>query len=334
MLRYLFRRLAWLPLQILGLITLVFFLTRLIPGDPAFALAGGQATEEQVASIRRTLGLDQNLLVQYQRYLAGLLRGDWGTSIQTGAPVTQDILQRAPATLLLMGVSLLFIVLLALLLTGIVLAWPRGPLRKVLDGYGFLAGVVPDFWVGLALVSLLYVQLHVGASPIGQLDSRIFVDPITGVGLFDAMLAGDTTAVLNAISHLFLPCLTLVFVYLAPVMRIMSAVSHAASSADFARFADSWGISPLRRVRYVIRYTSPTLVTTLASTTVFLVGGAVLVETVFSWGGLGQYAVGAVTKSDYVGVQGFVLVAGVFTALVYLAGDALHAIIDPQVRTS
>lgn len=330
--RFLLRRLSLLPVQLFGLLLLVFFLTRLIPGDPAYALAGGQATAEQVERIRQSMGLDQPLWVQFWHYVSGVLRGDWGTSIQTNSPVVQDLVQRAPATLLLMFFSLLMIILLALVLVGWLLWRPHGLARKVVNGYGFLAGVVPDFWVGLSLVSLLYVQLGIGASPSGQLDARITVPPVTNVGLIDAAIAGDPPAVANAIAHLILPCITLIFVYLAPVIRIMSAVTEKVNGSDFARFADSWGISPWRRVRYILRFTSPTMVTTLASTTVFLVGGAVLVETVFSWGGVGQYAVAAVTRSDYVGVQGFVLIAGLFTAMVYLANDLLHAAIDPQLR--
>lgn len=332
MIRFLLRRLSLLPVQLFGLLVLVFLLTRLIPGDPAYALAGGQATAEQVERIRQSMGLDQPLWVQFWRYVAGVVQGDWGTSIQTNSPVVDDLVQRAPATLLLMFFSLLMIILLVFLLVGWLLWRPHGLARKVVNGYGFLAGVVPDFWVGLSLVSLLYVQLGIGASPSGQLDARITVAPVTNVGLIDAAIAGDPAALGNAAAHLILPCVTLIFVYLAPVIRIMSAVTEKVNGSDFARFADSWGISPWRRVRYILRFTSPTMVTTLASTTVFLVGGAVLVETVFSWGGVGQYAVAAVTRSDYVGVQGFVLIAGLFTAMVYLANDLLHAAIDPQLR--
>lgn len=331
MISFMLRRLVVVPVQLFGLVVLVFFLTRLIPGDPAYALAGGQATAEQVEVIRRELGLDQPVWVQFWRYLASVVQGDWGKSIQTNSPVTQDLLQRAPATLLLIFISLAVIILLALLLVGWLLWKPHGVARRVIGAYGYTAGVLPDFWVGLALISLLYVQLGIGASPSGQLDARVIVPAVTNVGLFDAVLASNPAAIANAVSHLVLPCLTLVLVYLAPVVRVMSAVTEKANGLDFALFADSWGISPWRRVRYVLRFTSPTLVTTLASTAVFLVGGAVLVETVFSWGGVGQYAVAAVTRSDYVGVQGFVLIAGLFTALVYLANDLLHAAIDPRL---
>ena len=332
MLRLVLRRLLSLPIQIFGLITLVFFLTRMIPGDPAYALAGGQATDAQIERIRADLGLDQPLIVQFGIYLKGLLLGDWGTSLQTSSPVIEDLLRRLPATLLLMGGSLLVIVIVAIILLAVTISRPQGVVRRFVSGYGFFAGVVPDFWIGLGLISLLYVPFGIGASPNGQLDGRIFVPNVTGVGLFDAILASDPYATTNAFMHLFLPVLTLVIVYLAPIIRIMTVVSREAAASDFVRYADSWGISPLRRVRYILRYTAPQLTTVLASTTVFLLGGAVLVETVFSWGGLGQYAVNAVTRSDYAAVQGFVLVAGVFTALVYLINDVLHFAIDPQLR--
>ncbi|GAA1800301.1 ABC transporter permease [Planosporangium flavigriseum] len=330
--RLILRRLAVLPLQVLGVVTIVFFLSRLMPGDPAFRLAGSQATAEQVAAIRHDLGLDQPIWAQYWRFLTHAVQGDFGRSLQTGNNVTTDLLQRAPATLALILLSLVVIIVLTLGLVGWFLARPRGVARRTIGGYGFLAGAVPDFWIGLALISLLYAQFGLGAAPSGQLDARMFVDNLTGVAFVDAMLAGDGAAMGNAALHLLLPVLTLAIVYTAPVVRIMSAVSTQTMQSDFMRFANSWGIKSWRRVAYVLHHGAPTLITALASTVVFLLGGAVLVETVFSWGGLGQYGVAAVTQSDYAAVQGFVIVAGTFTAVVYALGDVLHTVFDPKLR--
>jgi peptide/nickel transport system permease protein len=326
------RRLAIVPLQVLGIVTIVFFLSRLMPGDPAYTLAGSQATDEQVAAIRTELGLDQPIWTQYGEFLAHAVRGDFGTSIQTGNAVTSDLVQRAPSTFALILISLVVITLLTVLLLGWFLARPRGLARRAIGGYGFLAGAVPDFWIGLALISLLYAKLGLGAAPSGQLDARMFVPDVTGVAIVDAVLSGDGAAISDAMSHLLLPVLTLAIVYTAAVVRVMQVVSTQTLQSDFMLFADSWGIRSWRRVAYVLHHGAPTMITALASTVVFLLGGAVLVETVFSWGGLGQYGVAAVTQSDYAAVQGFVIVAGVVTAVVYALGDVLHTVFDPKLR--
>jgi ABC-type dipeptide/oligopeptide/nickel transport system permease component len=332
MIRIALSRLVTAPFQILGLVVVVFLLLHVASGDPAFLLAGPQATATQVATIRHDLGLDQSLPVQFWRYLERAVHGDLGKSLQTGNTVTYDLLHRAPATLELILLALIAITLVTILLVGVVLARPHRLVRRVIGGYGFLAGALPDFWVGLALIAVVYAKLGLAAAPSGQLDARVSIPRSTGVATLDAAMSGNWSAFGNALSHLVLPVVTLTLVYMAPVVRLLSVVSARTMSADFMRFADSWGISPRRRVWYAMYHAFPTLVVSLASTLVYLLGGAVLVETVFSWGGIGQYAVDAVTHSDFAAMQGFVILAGIFTIAVYAFGDILHAFVDPKVR--
>lgn len=332
MLTFIGRRLLLMPFQTLGVVTIVFVLVHLLPGDPAALIAGPQATTSQIAQIRTNLGLTHPLPVQYTGYVLRLLRGNLGVSWYTSNPVTLDIAQRAPATLELITLALVCIVCLGLVVTGIIASAPRGIIGRAVAAYGFIAGAIPDFWLGLALIFLVYVKAGIGPSPTGQLSSHYVVPTATGVATIDALMAGDFGAFWNAAQHLVLPVITLVFIYMGPVVRITGAAAVRGLESDFLRFARGWGISPWRRVFYAIRYVMPTFVIAVASAYGYLLGGAVLVETVFSWGGLGQYAVQAVTNSDYAAIEGFVIVAGVFTVLVYTVADVLQMALDPRTR--
>ena len=326
------RRLALLPLQVLGVLTIVFVIVHLMPGDPAYLIAGPQATAQQVERIRSDMGLSQPLPVQYVRYAIAVARGDLGRSWYTGNPVLTDIGQRAPATFELITLALFLVVLLGLLVAGLIASNPRGLRSRVVSVYGFVAGAVPDFWVGLALIFVVYTKLGVGASPSGQLMSRTVLPPVTGFTALDALLSGDSDIFGDAVSHLMLPVLTLVVVYMGPVVRVTASAAIRSMQSDFMRFASAWGIAPWRRQYYAFRHVMPTFVVAVASMYGYLLGGAVLVETVFSWGGLGQYAVQSVTHSDYAAIEGFVIVAGAFTVVVYAIADVLQMALDPRAR--
>jgi ABC-type dipeptide/oligopeptide/nickel transport system permease component len=326
------RRLLLLPLQAAGVVTIVFVLVHLLPGDPAALMAGPMATADQIARIRADLGLTQPLLLQYVRYLERLLHGDLGTSWYTSNPVATDIAQRAPATLELITLALVGIICLGLLIAGVIAVGPRGTAGRLVTGYGFVAGALPDFWVGLALIFVVYSMAHLGPSPTGQLGSHFAVPTVTGIPTVDAFLAGDPAAFADAMKHLVLPVITLVFVYMGPVVRITGVAAVRSLNSEFSRFAQSWGIAPWRRQYYALRHVMPTFVIAVASAYGYLLGGAVLVETVFSWGGFGQYAVQAVTHSDYAAIEGFVIVAGIFTVLVYTVADVLQMALDPRTR--
>jgi ABC-type dipeptide/oligopeptide/nickel transport system permease component len=328
------RRLLVLPLQVLGVTAVVFVLLRLIPGNPAFLAAGAQATQSQVDQITRDLGLDKPLLTQFWSYLGDLVRGDLGTSLYTGNAVTTDLTERAGATLELITLALVGIIVSTVLLCAVTALSPRGIGRRIAAVYGFVAGSVPDFWLGLALIYVVYFLLATGPSPAGQLSEGFDVPTITGAALPDSLLAGDLAAFGDAISHVLLPVLTLILVYSGPVARITGAALQRSLEGESIAYTAAWGIRPWRRVAYAMREITPTFIIALGGTYGYLLGGAVLVERVFGWGGLGQYAVDAVTRSDYWAIQGFVLVAGIVTVLVYLITDLLQAALEPRLRKS
>jgi ABC-type dipeptide/oligopeptide/nickel transport system permease component len=330
--RLLARRLAVVPFQALGVVTIVFFLVHLLPGDPAILMAGPQASPAQVAEIRSNLGLDDPLPVQYIRYVSNAVRGDLGTAWHTGNPVTRDIRERGPATLSLITVAMLGVIAVGLVFAGVVAAGARGLGGRVSSLYGFVAGALPDFWIGLALIFLVYYKAGIGAAPSGQFSPGYQIPIVTGISPIDALIAGEPGAFTDALAHLVLPAITLIVVYSGLVVRATSAAADRSLRSDFIEYATAWGIAPRRRVYYALRHVLPVFVLTVGATYGFLLGGAVLVETIFSWGGLGQYAVDALGRADYAAIQGFVIVAGIFTVLVYAATDVLQMILDPRVR--
>jgi peptide/nickel transport system permease protein len=331
--RYAGRRLAFLPVQLLIVSVIVFFLVRLLPGDPSYLLAGPFATVERVDEVRRRLGLDQPLHVQYVRYLKSVVRGEFGTSWITSQPVLQDIGQRLPATMELILAAMLLSVLVGIPLGVWTAVRKTGIADRAVFAYGMLAGALPDFWFALIMIFLFFFQLGWAPGPIGQLDLTVSIPPrVTGMYAVDALLAGDWPALRSALAHLVLPVTTLTAIYMPLVMKNTRSTMEEMLSSEFVVYARAAGLSRAVQLRYALRNSMPSVVTIIGILFWFLLGGAVLVETVFAWGGLGQYAVQSVVSSDYAPLQAFVLVTAVFTSIVFLLVDLGYFLLDPRIK--
>ncbi len=331
--RYAGRRLAFLPVQLLIVSVIVFFLVRLLPGDPSYLLAGPFATVERVDEVRRRLGLDQPLYVQYVRYLKSVVRGEFGTSWITSQPVLQDIGQRLPATMELILAAMLLSVLVGIPLGVWTAVRKTGIADRAVFAYGMLAGALPDFWFALIMIFLFFFQLGWAPGPIGQLDLTVSIPPrVTGMYAVDALLAGDWPALRSALAHLVLPVTTLTAIYMPLVMKNTRSTMEEMLSSEFVVYARAAGLSRAVQLRYALRNSMPSVVTIIGILFWFLLGGAVLVETVFAWGGLGQYAVQSVVSSDYAPLQAFVLVTAVFTSIVFLLVDLGYFLLDPRIK--
>jgi peptide/nickel transport system permease protein len=331
--RYAGRRLAFLPVQLLIVSVIVFFLVRLLPGDPSYLLAGPFATVERVDEVRRRLGLDQPLYVQYVRYLKSVVRGELGTSWITSQPVLQDIGQRLPATMELILAAMLLSVLVGIPLGVWTAVRKTGIADRAVFAYGMLAGALPDFWFALIMIFLFFFQLGWAPGPIGQLDLTVSIPPrVTGMYAVDALLAGDWPALRSALAHLVLPVTTLTAIYMPLVMKNTRSTMEEMLSSEFVVYARAAGLSRAVQLRYALRNSMPSVVTIIGILFWFLLGGAVLVETVFAWGGLGQYAVQSVVSSDYAPLQAFVLVTAVFTSIVFLLVDLAYFLLDPRIK--
>jgi ABC-type dipeptide/oligopeptide/nickel transport system permease component len=332
-LKYTGRRLLFLIPQLLAVSIIVFFLVRLLPGDPAYLMAGQFATQERIEEVRRELGLDRPLHEQYVIYVGNVLQGDFGRSWRTSQTVLQDIKQRLPATLELVLAAGLLSVLLGIPIGVYTAVNRRGIADKVLFGYGMLAGSIPDFWLGLILIYVFFSTLGVVPGPIGQLDPIVATPPaVTGMIVLDALIAGDWEAFRSALHHLILPVATLTLVYMTLIIKNTRSTVEEMMESDFVEHGRALGLSRRMLLRYALKNALPPIITVVGIVFWFLLGGAVLVEIVFAWGGLGQYAVEAVIYSDYAPLQAFVLLAAMFTLFVFLLVDLAYFLIDPRIQ--
>jgi ABC-type dipeptide/oligopeptide/nickel transport system permease component len=331
---WLARRLLHLAFAAWGVLTLTFVVSRILPADPVALLAGPHASVEVASGIAASLGLDQPPLVQYTRYLVAAVQGDLGTSFRTGQPVSADLRSRFPATLELV---------LAATGLGLATAFPLGIWTAVRHrawpdylGRAFtLVGMaVPSFWLGLILIYLLFFQLRWLPAPVGRLPLDQMPPPtVSGLLLLDTWLAGRPAAFGAAFGQLILPAITLAFVVVGPVARVLRASLLEVLSADYIRTARAMGLAERTVLaRHALRNALLPTVTVVGTLFGNLLGGAVLVETVFAWPGLGRYAVESIQVSDYAALQGFVLLAAGSYVLVFQAVDALYVMLDPRTR--
>jgi len=327
------KRLAFLVPQLIAVSLIVFFLVRLLPGDPAVLISGQFATQEHIQEVRSQLGLDKPLLEQYVLYVGNVLHGDFGMSWRTSQTVIADIKQRLPGTLELVLISTFLCVALGIPLGIWTAVRKKGIVDKVLFGYGMLAGSIPDFWLGLILIFFVFWKFRWLPGPIGQLDPMITnPETVTGAIALDALITGNWVAFKSAVLHLVLPVATLTGVNMTLVMKNVRLTMEEALESEYAEYARALGLPPIVRLRYALRNSLPPVVTVVGILVWYLLGGAVLVETVFAWGGLGQYAVESVVYSDYAPLQAFVLFAAVFTMAVFLVVDLVYYALDPRVR--
>ncbi|RIK39534.1 MAG: peptide ABC transporter permease [Chloroflexi bacterium] len=302
---YLIRRLLLLIPVVLGVLTLVFLMRALVPGDPIEIMFLGQMPPdpETVADIRRELGLDVPLPMQYVRYVAGAVQGDLGTSIRTRRPVLREIADRYPKTLLLTGASLL-VALVVGLTTGILAAVYKDTAIDFITMLLALAGLsMPAFWFGLLMIQFFGVQL------------RWF--PVMGAG---------------SLRHLVLPALTLGLIASTVQARVARSSMLEVLNSDYIRTARAKG---LRGRIVVLRHglknaLIPTL-TILGLQVGGLLGGAFIIETVFAWQGVGQLAVQAITQRDFPLIQGIIAVVATTYVLVNLLVDIAYRLVDPRI---
>ena len=334
-LRYLALRLAYAVPQLFGIVLLSFVLLKLIPGDPAPMMLGPLATTEAIAKLRAEIGLDKPLPVQFGRYLGHLVEGDLGRSWQTTNPVLHDLRDRLPATLELVILGLLMAVTIGVPLGLWAGRSPFGRTARVADLYSLGAGAMPDFWIALMLIYVFYALLGWAPAPMGRLDLALLApDRVTGSYALDALLAGDLDTFRSAVGQMVLPVLTLGMVTALPVLKITrSSVEHL-NESDFVRFAAAKGLPPGRIARHVLRAALPQIVTVLGPLSGALLGGTVLIEVVFAWGGAGQYAVSAVLNADLNAALGFILATAVISLAVHLLVDLSCLALDPRTRTT
>jgi peptide/nickel transport system permease protein len=334
MLRFVSRRLLQVIPTLLLLSLLVFAWLRSLPGGPASAFLGDRATPERVAELNRVLGLDQPIIVQYGRFLARVLTGDFGTSSITGEPVMAEIGRAMPATIELSVAALLIAVSLGIPL-GYLAAQHRGRPLDVTTVIGTLVGVaVPVFFLGYLLKAVFAVQLG-WFPPSGRQTVGLDATNVTGFAVLDGLLTREWDASFDALAHLVLPAVALATIPLAVIVRITRASVLDVFGSDFVRTANSKGLAPgTVRSRHVLRNALLPVSTTIGLQVGLLLAGAVLTEKVFVWGGIGTLLADAITLRDYPRLQALLLLGALVYVLVNLLVDLSYAIIDPRVRLS
>ncbi|MBV8605011.1 MAG: ABC transporter permease [Pelomonas sp.] len=321
-------------LTLLGLLAVTFFIGRVVPVDPALAVAGDRASEAQLAAVREAMGLNRPLYVQFGRYVAAVARGDLGESILTANPVAEDIARVFPATLELATAGIVVGVLGGVPL-GVWAALRRGrAVDQLVRVTGLLGYSVPIFWLGMMALVLFYVRLGWVAGP-GRIDLAYYyaVPRVTGLLVVDGLLAGHLGAVRSALAHLALPALLLGYFSLAYISRMTRSFMLAELKKEYVTAARGRGVGEARVVwRHALRNAAVPLVTVVALSYAGLLEGSVLTETVFSWPGIGQYITNALQNADMNAVLGGTLVIGAVFIVFNLVADLLYRALDPRVR--
>jgi len=316
MIRYIVQRLLQaIPVLFLASIP-VFLILHLAPGDPAALLAGEDATDAEVEYIREYLGLNQPLVVQYGSWLGRILRGDFGISyFMSGVKVEQLILQRIPATVELTVAAIILALLISIPL-GILAALKRGQLLDTaVMGFSTVSIAIPNFWLGILL--LLLFALWLDWLPAGGRQVTFLVDPV------------------NSLKHLILPAFSLALYTAAILVRFIRASMLEVLHQDYIRTAYSKGL-PFRKILYkhALRNALIPAVTVLGVQLGRLLTGAIVVELVFSWPGLGQLILGAITGRDYLLVQGAIMIFVVIIVTTNLITDLIYGLLDPRISVS
>ncbi|MEU6431215.1 ABC transporter permease [Microbispora sp. NPDC046973] len=335
--RFLVRRIVTALLLAVGITLVTFVLTNLVPGDPVAANLGQRALGDPaiVAQWRADHGLDRPLPQQYLMHLGGLLHGDLGTSQQSHRPVLDDLAESVPATLELAGAAILVSLVLGVGF-GVVAALRRDRFSDHLLRVLSLVGIsVPTFWLALVAFYVFFFRLQVTPGS-GRIDPGMTPPPqVTGLYTVDALLSGRWDVFSSAVGHLAAPALVLALYTIGLLTRFTRSAVLEVLGQDYVRAARAKGL-PGRVVlfRYVLRPALVPVITVAGLAFGSLLSGTVLVEAVFAWPGVGQYAYKSATTLDLPAVMGVGLVVGVVYLVINLVVDVLYGVIDPRVRVS
>mgnify|MGYP000014704349 CR=1 FL=1 len=322
-------RLVWFVPTLFGLVFVVFFISNVVPTDPARIIAGENATEAQVQALREDLGLDQPLPVQFARYVGDLATGDLGRSLYTQRAISEDLLNRLPATLELTIAAMVIAIGLGVPL-GVISAVRRNSMidqtLRVLSVSGL---AVASFWLAMELQ--MFFSTRLGWTPLNGRIAGWGPDEITGFYIVDSILTGDWASLGDTLHHLLLPAITLALPAAATLVRFTRAGVLEVINSNFVLYERAMGLPASLIVwKYVLRNALISTVTQIGLIFGALFAGAVVVEAVFDWPGLGTYAVQSILQSDTKAILGFSIVVGVVFIGVNLLVDIVHTFIDPR----
>lgn len=305
MIKYIIKRLGMIILVVIAVSFVVFAVMDLVPGDPAVAVLGDEATEEQLEYYRDTHGLNDPLMVQYIRYMSGVLRKDLGTSNLNNIPVWDLYFSKLPNTLKLAGAATIFAIITSIPL-GMIAAIKRNSwVDAVASSVGFVGLAMPNFWIGIMLIIAFSVNLK----------------------LFPAFGADQ------GIRSVILPAITNGTAMMAAITRTTRSAMLDVINQDYLRTARAKGLKEsMVMSKHALKNALIPIVTTVGTQVAGLIGGSVITERVFSWPGVGSYIVDSILKNDYQVVTGFVIMTAIMVSFILLIVDLLYALIDPRIK--
>ena len=332
--RYILVRILLIVPMLWVVLTIVFILLRVAPGDPVSAALGGRLSEEALDVRRERLGLDRPMIVQYLEYLGQVARFDFGQTISDNREVLDLIRDNGGATLTLTVGAFVFALLIGIPLGRLAGRYRDSAADIIIRIFGVVSYAAPIFWVGIMIV-VLVVNLFPGwptsniASPI----TKFTVEPKTHILLVDAFLAGDGAAISDVLKHHLLPCFTLGLLLSGVIIRLVRVNVIQAMKGDYVEAARARGIAERNVVRrHAFRNALVAVVTVIGLQVAITLSGAVLTERTFNWPGVGNQLVIYIFARDYIAVQGLVTFFAVIVVLVSVVVDVINALIDPRVR--
>ena len=330
---FLLRRSFFFIFVIWGVLTLTFLLSHVVPGDPARLAAGGsRAKPAQVAEIRHELNLDKPIVVQYLLYLKDIVHGNFGMSLRTKRPVAADLAQYFPATFELTIVAMIIMIVFGIP-SGIIAAVKENSLADFLSRSVAIGTVsVPGFWLGLMLQLIFFREVHL-LPAIGRISPFISMPHhYTGLYIVDSIISGNTEALGDSLRHLILPAVTLAAGGFAVVTRMTRSCVLDVLGMDYIVTARAKGVGEYVVIfKHVMKNAMIPVVTSLGMMIGVLLGGDVLIEVVFSWPGIGQYAAASVLFLDFQAILGVTFIAALAYSLSNLIVDILYGLLDPRI---
>ncbi|MBI3706716.1 MAG: ABC transporter permease [Proteobacteria bacterium] len=332
MIRYVIRRLVQLVFVLIGVSVVVFLTMHVLPGDVAMLLLGDHGTTEQLESLRRQLGLDQPIHVQYLLFAEAALQGDFGISLRSHHPAFEDVWTALPVTIQLSVAALLVAVAVGVPLGVMAAVWPLSRFDNIVMTVSLFGASMPIFWLGLMMILVFGAFLNWlpigGIMPIGVDAPRV-----TGMTIVDSIIAGRADLLALAVHHLILPACTLGTVSMALITRITRSEMLSMRSQDHVRTARAKGLSePAVVLKHVLRNALIPVVTVIGLQLGLLLSGAVLTETIFSLPGVGRLMINAILDRDYPVVQAAAMLTAFVFVVVNLVVDVSYAYLDPRIR--
>lgn len=329
---YIIKRILLIIPTALAVTLITFFISHIVPADPAQVAAGLRAGPEQVEHLRKIMGLDKPIYVQYGVYLKSLLTGDLGRSLRTRQPVSREVLRYLPATLELAIVTMLVLVAIGIPLGVLSSGWRGKGSDLLLRGFSVGVTSMPAFWVALLLQLLFY--RHLGILPaVGRITRGLGLQKVTGFFILDSIVTGNGVALGSSLLHLILPVLALVAGRLAIIVRMTRICMLEVLGEDYVLTARAKGLKETYVVyKHALKNAAIPIITELGLQFGWLLGGTILVEAIFSWPGMGLYAIDSILQLDFMPIMAITLIYTLSFVIVNTLVDVSYAALNPQIK--